>query len=291
MARGAVKQRAKQQPKTAAPRRRQKQPKTWEEQLFFSRLRNHAKWMFVFLALVFGVGFVAFGVGTGSNGLSDVLKNNFLFNGGSAGGDVGKARNQIKKHPNDAAAYLTLSRALQAANKRDEAIAPMERYTRLRPKDSDALRELASLYLTKGQGFQDQAQAAQAEAQATSPGTIFSPPSSTKLGQALGQDPLSGAVSSLTNAQLTTAYSGMQAAFGNAVATYKRLAAVNPKDSSAQFELAQTAEQTGDIPTAIAAYKQFLVLAPQDPTAPAVRDRIKQLKASQAQRSTPTRTG
>jgi tetratricopeptide (TPR) repeat protein len=282
VARGAVKQRPKQ-PKAAAPRRRQKQPKSWEEQLFFSRLRNHAKWMFVFLALVFGVGFVAFGVGTGSNGLSDVLKDNFLFNSGSAGGDVGKARDRVKKHPNDATAYLTLSRALQAADKRDEAIAPMERYTRLRPKDSDALRELASLYLTKGQRFQDQGQAAQAEAQASSAGTLFSLPGSTKLGQALGQDPIDSAVSSLTNEQVTTAFTAMQAAYGKAVVTYKRLAALNPKDSSAQFELAQTAEQTSDIPTAIAAYKRFLVLAPQDPTVPAVRDRIKQLQASQAQ--------
>ena len=286
MARGAVKQRAKQ-PKAAAPRRRQKQPKTWEEQLFFSRLRNHAKWMFVFLALVFGVGFVAFGVGTGSNGLSDVLKNNFLFGGSSSSGDVGKARDRVKKHRNDAAAYLALSRALQAANKRDEAIVPMERYTRMRPKDADALRELASLYLTKGQLFQNQGQAAQAEAQASNAGTLFSPPASTKLGQALSQDPIYSAVSSLTNAKVTTAITGMQAAYGQAVATYKRLAAVNPKDSSAQFELAQTAEQTGDIATAIAAYKRFLVLAPQDPTAPAVRARIKQLQASQAKSGAP----
>jgi tetratricopeptide (TPR) repeat protein len=284
VARGAVKQRPKQ-PKAAAPRRRQKQPKSWEEQLFFARLRNHAKWMFVFLALVFGVGFVAFGVGTGSNGLSDVLKDNFLFNSGSAGGDVGKARDRVEKHPNDAAAYLTLSRALQAADKRDEAIAPMERYTRLRPKDSDALRELASLYLTKGQRFQDQGQAAQAESQASSAGTLFSLPGSTKLGQALGEDPIDSAVSSLTSTQVTTAFTAMQAAYGKAVVTYKRLAALNPKDSSAQFELAQTAEQTSDVPTAIAAYERFLVLAPQDPTAPAVRDRIKQLQASQAQGS------
>jgi tetratricopeptide (TPR) repeat protein len=289
VARGAVKQRPKQ-PKAAAPRRRQKQPKSWEEQLFFSRLRNHAKWMFVFLALVFGVGFVAFGVGTGSNGLSDVLKDNFLFNSGGAGGDVGKARDQVKKHPNDAAAYLALSRALQAADKRDEAIAPMEHYTRLRPKDADALRELASLYLTKGQRFQDQGQAAQTEAQASSAGTLFSLPSSTKLGQALSQDPIDSAVSSLTSTEVTTAFTAMQAAYGKAVVTYKRLAALNPKDSSAQFELAQTAEQTADIPTAIAAYKRFLVLAPQDPTVPAVRDRIKQLQASQAQ-GTPTSTG
>ena len=32
--------------------------------MFFPRLRRQAKWMFVFLALVFGVGFVIFGVGS-----------------------------------------------------------------------------------------------------------------------------------------------------------------------------------------------------------------------------------
>ena len=39
--------------------------------MFFPRLRRQAKWMFVFLALVFGVGFVAFGVGgTGGSAIS-----------------------------------------------------------------------------------------------------------------------------------------------------------------------------------------------------------------------------
>ncbi|MDQ5822169.1 MAG: tetratricopeptide repeat protein [Actinomycetota bacterium] len=289
MARGAVKQRPKQ-PKEVASPRRQKQPKSWEEELFFSRLRNHAKWMFVFLALVFGVGFVAFGVGTGSNGLSDVLQDNFLFSSGSASGDVDKARDRVKDRPNDPAAYLALSRALQAADKRDEAIAPMERYTRLRPKNSDALRELASLYLVQGQTFQDQGQIAQAEVLESYAPPFFLPPQTTKLGQALAPDPIYQSVSSLANEEITTAVTGMQAAFGKAVATYKRLAALNPDESSAQFELAQTAEQAGDIPTAITAYKRFLVLAPQDPTAPAVRDRIKQLQASQAQ-GAPAPTG
>jgi predicted TPR repeat methyltransferase len=65
------------------------------------------------------------------------------------------------------------------------------------------------------------------------------------------------------------------------VKTYKRIVALNPNDSSAQFELAQTSEQANDIPSAIAAYERFVKLAPEDPTTPAVKDRIKQLKASQ----------
>ena len=51
--------------------------------MFFPRLRRQAKWVFVFLALVFAIGFVAFGVGSGSTGISDILRGNF-FGGGTS---------------------------------------------------------------------------------------------------------------------------------------------------------------------------------------------------------------
>jgi hypothetical protein len=43
-----------------------------EDTMFFPRLRRHAKWMFLFLALVFALGFVGFGVGR-ENRLRDAL--------------------------------------------------------------------------------------------------------------------------------------------------------------------------------------------------------------------------
>ena len=47
-----------------------------EAAMFFPRLRRQAKWMFVFLVLVFGLGFVVFGVGSGGGlGLGDILQN------------------------------------------------------------------------------------------------------------------------------------------------------------------------------------------------------------------------
>ena len=43
--------------------------------MFFTRLRGHAKWMFVFLALVFAVGFVGFGIGANQNAsIGDLLR-------------------------------------------------------------------------------------------------------------------------------------------------------------------------------------------------------------------------
>ena len=40
-----------------------------EDTMFFPRLRRHAKWMFVFLAVALGGGFVLFGVGAGGTGV------------------------------------------------------------------------------------------------------------------------------------------------------------------------------------------------------------------------------
>src|SRR5919204_5970383 len=67
-----------------------------EAEMFFPKLRRQAKWMFVFLRLVFGLGFVVFGVGSGGGlGLGDILKG---VGRGSSGSDpVKKAREQVDK--------------------------------------------------------------------------------------------------------------------------------------------------------------------------------------------------
>jgi cytochrome c-type biogenesis protein CcmH/NrfG len=70
----------------------------------------------------------------------------------------------------------------------------------------------------------------------------------------------------------------MTSAYAQAVVAYQAVAKVNPNDPSIQFALAQTAEQAQDTKTAIAAYTKFLKLAPEDPTAPAVKQRIKTLE-------------
>ena len=53
--------------------------------MFFPKLRAHAKWVFVLLAIVFAGGFVFLGVGSGS-GIGDLLGGNIgnLFSGGSS---------------------------------------------------------------------------------------------------------------------------------------------------------------------------------------------------------------
>ncbi len=115
-----------------------------EDTMFFPRLRRHAKWMFVFLALVFAVGFVGFGVGAGGTGIGDILRDS----GGT--GDlpsVSEARKQTEERPQDAQAWRDLSTALQTEGETAPAIDALVRYTELKTGDAEAKRELAGLYL------------------------------------------------------------------------------------------------------------------------------------------------
>ena len=118
-----------------------------EQEMFFPKLRKQARWVFALLAVVFAGGFVFLGVGSGSS-VGDLLQGNWsdLFggSGSTADKDADKAREEIAKHPDDAQAYRDLATALEAGKHPDEAIAPLEKYRTLRPKDTDALGELAS---------------------------------------------------------------------------------------------------------------------------------------------------
>lgn len=249
--------------------------------MFFTRLRRHAKWMFVFLALIFAGGFVVFGVGANNagTGIGDILQSD----GGGGNGvlSVSDARDQVRERPNDAAAQRELATALETDGQNNEAIKALIAYTKLRPKDQDVLRELAGLYLTKGNGFQGDAQNAQIRAGYLTAGSTFAEPLKLgKSGATIGEDPISTAVSTQANEAINAAITKAQEAYVQAVTTYEKLVAVAPKDPQVQLELAQTAEQVRDYPKAIAAYRRFLVLAPDDTSAEIVKTQIKQLQAA-----------
>jgi tetratricopeptide (TPR) repeat protein len=221
---------------------------------------------------------VLFGVGTGFGGLQDILQQN---QGSRSGPSVSKARERIQANPRDAQAYRDLSTALQNDGKLAESIAPLAKYVELRRTDADAKTELAGLYLREAEIYRTEAQAASAALQEAVPGQLFQPPPTSKVGQALANDPISSAISTKYNDALSKAYAKMQENYTKAVGVYKQLAESDAgrRDPSVQLGLAQTAELAGDTKTAVAAYKRFLNLAPEDPSAPAVKDRIKQLQS------------
>ena len=224
---------------------------------------------------------MAFGVGSDvQGGVADIL-------GGGGGGttgapDVGNARDRVRENPKDPDALRDLATALQQNGETEAAIDPLTRYTRMRPRDEEALRELAGLHLGKASRLQEEAALLQQELQQLTPGTTFQLPSTSPLGQALGQPPIQSAVAEEANQRFSAAYARMQDAYGDAKATYARLAKLVPDDASIQLQLAETAQNAGDVQTAVTAYARYLKLAPDDPNAPIVREQLKQLRAAAA---------
>lgn len=242
--------------------------------MFFPRLRRHAKWMFLFLALVFGLGFVGFGVGAGGIGFGDVIRD---AAGGGGAPSVSEAEKQVLDNPKNAKAFRDLSTAQQAAGNTDGAIDALQSFTQLRPKDTDALRELAALYLQKASTAQERAQIYQARSDYFAPAAIRD--TLFQVGNSpLTPDPITNAVSTTYDQQVSAAISEIQSASAQAVDQYRKIAAAQPKDPSVQLELAQAAQSANDFATAIGAYKTFLKLAPTDPTAPEVRRLLTQLQ-------------
>jgi Flp pilus assembly protein TadD len=269
----------------AAPKRQK--PPEWQEELFFQRLRNHAKWAYVGLAVAFVLGFVLLGVGSGSGGASDVLGN--MFNFGSGGGaSVSSLQEKVEKQPQNAKAWRDLATALEQKQRTQEAVNALERYTALKPKDQNALAELASQYGTLANNYATDYQNAQAEAsQHASPAAVFAPASDTPFGKAFAdptalQDPIADAVQKEASGKQSTAYSNFQEAQKNAEGVYQKLVALNPSDATTQIQLGQAAQSAGDTKVAIEAYNAFLKLAPTDPLAPQVKDALKTLKLQAA---------
>jgi tetratricopeptide (TPR) repeat protein len=249
--------------------------------MFFTRLRRHAKWMFVFLALVFGLGFVIFGIGSDQGtGIGDILRDG----GGSSNGSlsVGEARERLADNPGSAPAKLALATALQEEGQTTEAITVLTDYLEQRPKDQDALRELAGLHLGRANAFAQDAQLAQIRASYLTFGSTFASPLDLGEGATLGTDPIDEALSTQLSQQVNAAYTRAQSSFQQAQETYERLAAAAPRDPNVQLELAQAAQQSGDTARAISAYERFLALAPDDPSAELVKQQVAQLKAAQA---------
>jgi tetratricopeptide (TPR) repeat protein len=278
-------------PRAAAPVTR-RPATTYEDTMFFPRLRRQAKWMFVLLAVVFGLGYVIFNVGgtIPGTGLGDVLQN---LGESSAGPSVGDAENKIEDEPNNPTGYRELANALQREGKTDEVVAPLTRYLQFRPKDRAALSQLAGLYLTQAQRAQNQAQAAQFQLQQTTGGDLFVPGQSSQFGQQFGNGQVTKIESDRLNQQINQGYTEAQQAYQNATRTYRSLITAIPDREEADqpslfLQLAFAAQSGGDLKEALKAYKRYLVVAPDSPNAAAVRAQIKQLEAAvKAQASQP----
>ena len=248
----------------------------------------HAKWAFVMLALVFGLGFVFLGIGSGSNGITDALQNAFNFGKAGGGTSISSLEKKTEKHPLDAQAWRDLATAYETKQRTDDAIRALSQYTALKSNDAGALAELASEYSQQAQRYAQDYQATQQQvALQTPPAAVFAPPSTTPFGKAFNdpkalQDPISTTLQQQAQQAQTTALTNYQSAQRNAEAAYQRLVKLTPNDANAQLQLAQAAQAASDTAVALKAYQRFLVLAPSDPLSAQVRQQVKQLKQQTA---------
>ena len=249
--------------------------------MFFPRLRNQAKWAFVFLILVFGGGFVFLGVGSGGLDLGQLIRDAF-GNSGSSGTSVSEAQKQVQERPFNATARKDLANALEKKGRIDESIGAWTEYTKMKPKDVTSLRHLGQLELGQADRYFRDAQLASLAQQDAGVGSPFRPSSTDKFGQALGQDPIAAALSGKASTELQQASVKYQTAATRAVVTYQLIVKVSPDDEQALFSLAQAADTLRQIPVAIRAYKRLLQFQLDPATAAQIRERIKTLQQSAA---------
>jgi tetratricopeptide (TPR) repeat protein len=273
-----------------APSHAQRSARSAEDLMFFPKLRRRAKWVFLLLALAFGIGFVAFGVGTGVGGTSigDVLRD--IIGQRNASGSLEDAQKKAQENPKDADAQLAYANALQARGRTQEAIAALEAYTSLKPKDTDVLRQLANLWGSLASKARDEQQLAAAQAsEANASASIANP--NTPFLQDVEQNKIAQTLAEQANTRATAAGQRAQQASAREQKVYEQLSLLIPDDPSVFLSLGFAAQQANDIKSAVAAYEQFLKLAPDDPSAATVKQQLQFLKAQLKASSAPQQSG
>jgi tetratricopeptide (TPR) repeat protein len=261
--------------------RKKKAEKTLEDELFFSRLRGHAKWAFALLAVVFAGSFVFLGVGSGNAGLGDVFSN--VFSGGSAP-SIEELRDKVAEEPRNKTRVTDLAQALQREGRSEEAVAAYRAYLAASPKDEEMLAQLALVFQSQAQAAANEANLALRAAGLAAPATAFRPGAGA-LGEALGsfRDPLTETAASDAQLRYQEAAAKYQAANREALDVYKQLSDIAPEDSSALIRWAQAAEGAGDAQTALSVYRTFVKRFPTDPLVVDARQKIKELQKVAAQ--------
>jgi len=262
-----------------------------EDLMFFPKLRRRAKWVFLLLAIMFAGGFLFFGVGAGGSGIGDYVSD--LLNRPVAGNDTPSledAREAVAEKPNDAEARLDLARAAQAEGEIEEAITAFERYRTMRPEEADAMRTLAALYAQEIARAQETAAIAASEAQEASLPNTLAPDDSPFL-QDITSNRISESLSARAQARANVANAEVQRLSLLQIAVFEDLTLLVTDDPLLFLQFASAAETAQDYESAIAAYERYLDLAPNNPNAKQIEERIDALKTISGVATEPSGSG
>src|SRR5206468_1105886 len=148
------------------------------------------------------------------------------------------------------------------------------KYTAANPKDTNALRQLAALWGAVASQARNEAQAASVAAAQASAAQPTAPTNSPFL-QQVGGNKIAEVVTTDATNRANTANQRAQNAYREAAKVYDQLTRLAPDDPSVFLQLGVASRSAQDLPSAIAAYRQFLALAPDDASAPLVKQQLK----------------
>ena len=258
------------------------------------RLRKHFKWVFALLAIVFALMFVIAGVGTGGPSIIDLLGNS----GGSSDAPatvpvntaVKDALAETKAAPDDPQSWLALAQAYVNTGALTDVPAAAEKAASLAPTDATVQGAIADVYLAQAAAALQEAQTEYAAAQAE--GNVAGRPAvplSVIPGQSNGatqfqtaQTNISSAVMAEASAKVTPLQIEATDAYKAAVVAQTIVTVLEPTDPAAFFRLGQISSAANDSIAAIAAYKRFVKLAPNDPLTGKVKEEITRLTEASA---------
>ena len=241
--------------------------------MLFEKIRRTQKPVFIFLALIFGIGFVFLGVGSGAGGLNPL---DFL-NSSSSSNSINDLNDKVRQHPQDADAWLKLAQAYSADNQTEPALGAYQQYLQLRPKDTNTLIATASLYeqsaqetAQKGSVYQQQLQELQGTTTAGGIGSL-------KFSQSL-TSPIVTNLTTPLQQQVQSYQTQVAGALTQAIAMWKRVLQQQPTNSVYWRAMAQDALNAQDYKTAVTALKKVLELEPDASDKAQIQKYIKQLE-------------
>ena len=296
MARAAVKakqqQKASAKPTKAAGRPRGRHHKSGgnpNQQLFFSRMRRQAKFVYFLLAILFALTFAFLGVGSGSNsGLERPVQQHQHLRRRRRRGLRLERPERDPKHPNSPKGYRELATAYEGKNDTASAITALQQYLAIKKTDGKALSELAGPPADAGGRLPEPVRQRVPDPAAGVARARRSFPTG-KLGTAIGTNPIEQSQSSLAGQSASNLDQSMSLAYANAVDDLPAAGEAPADNADAQFQLGNTAQTAAQITgsstfnaTAVAAYKAYVKLNPDASTAAQVRQLIKQLEPAPA---------
>jgi tetratricopeptide (TPR) repeat protein len=246
--------------------------------VLFERIRRTQKPVFIFLAVMFGLGFVALGVGQGANSID--IGSLFSSGGGSGSTSISSLEARVHSHPKDAGAWLQLANAYQAASQTNQAISSLQTYLALKPKNQGALSTTATLLEQRGQTNAAKVQQAQAAAAQYTQVEGATAASSLKLGAAFTH-PLLNSLAQPAQTLASTLETSAITDFAQAMGLRQKLVKLAPKNAAYQLALARDANATQSYATVATSLQAYLTLSPTLPkaTKKQIQQEIAQFKA------------